>query len=296
MDLWCPFADFVPVRGHDRTGPMTGGAAKILHHTTEGDTIAGAEATYEHTGDLPHFTDTFERGFYEVHQHLPLDQYATALMHPKGTGETNTDNVIQIEHVGHTATSSTWADGYLDGIAILCRWIELQTGCARVAIASFAPGARRLSWPEWHRASGHCGHMHCPGNDHVDPGAMDIGHILTAGQPQPAPPSPPSVIDLSGDDDMPLQQITLDVGPLDDQGNGCVLFDGGQTAEKGITRAQPIPWPSVRCVEVQGSFPPVDGYRPLPRVGRQDRDGFLCVELQGGAAKGPITLLVTVAA
>jgi hypothetical protein len=299
VDLWCPFADRHEIPGQPGTGSMLGGQPKIVHHSTEGDGIAGAIATYAKTGDLPHFTDTFEGGRYRVVQHLPLNVAATALKHPPGTGATNRDNVIQIEHVGHAATSSGWPVGYLDEIAVLCRWIELQTGCARAVILPFIPGGMRLPWSVWHSSSGHCGHMHVPFNDHVDPGAMDIGHVLSAGQqptPPPAPPAPVPPLDLPGEDDMTLQLLTIDAGELDGQGNGGILFDGGKTDSKGMAQKQEISWASVRCVELGGSFPPDDGYRALPQVGRQQRNGFLFVEMWGGAPKAPVTLLVTVAA
>ena len=65
MELWCPFAGHDPIpRFEGGAGPMQGGAPKILHHTTEGSSFGGAHATYANTGNLPHFTDTFEQGSY----------------------------------------------------------------------------------------------------------------------------------------------------------------------------------------------------------------------------------------
>lgn len=290
MEVLCEFATWQPVPGHEHpAGPFTGGAAKILHHTTEGSSFGGAFETYKKTGDFPHFTDSFEGGTYRAWQHLRIDEAASALEHRRGTAPTNTDNVIQIEHVGFTASSSSWPIEYLDGIARLCRWIEAQTGCLPVAIAGFGPGARRLSVAEWHSTSGHCGHMHAPNNSHVDPGALNIARILASSAPVPPAPAP-SVppLQLPGDDDM-AQLLTVPTDQLDDKGNGWLLFDGA------TLRAPAVRWESVRSVEVLGSFPPTDGYWPLPRVGRQNRGGWLCVEVQGGAPRQEATLLVTVA-
>jgi hypothetical protein len=293
-DQWCPFAERAPVPGHGSgAGSLSGGGWKIAHHTTEGDSYAGAFATYGKTGDLPHFTDTFEGGVYRVVQHLPVDVAATALKHPKGTGETNHNNVIQIEHVGHTATSATWAPGYLLGIAKLSRWIEATVGVSPRAGVQFGPGAKRMTWDDWNSYSGHLGHQHVPFNDHVDPGAIGIVAVLS-GVPAPSPgpgpvPDKPSwTITTIPDDpeDAAVQQTVYHLPQLDGQGNGWVLFDGKHAA---LT----IPWAKVRGVEVQGSFPPTDGYWPLPRVGRQNRDGFLCVEVLGGAPEQPVNLLIT---
>src|SRR5947209_1996852 len=105
-DLWCPFAEKAPVPGQNGAGAFSGGGWKIAHHTTEGGSYAGAFSTYAKTHDYPHFTDSFEGGVYKVHQHVPLNVAATALVHPPGQGETNHNNVIQIEHVGFTASSA----------------------------------------------------------------------------------------------------------------------------------------------------------------------------------------------
>src|SRR5437016_9718550 len=172
MEVWCPFTGHDPIpRFEGGAGPMQGGAPKILHHTTEGSSFGGAHATYANTGNLPHFTDTFEQGSYQVFQHLPLNVGATALVHQGGI--TNTDNVIQIEHVGFATQlpagspawmlAPAWPDGYLRGIARLCRWIEAQTGCAaRCTVAftdhGFGPWPGRLSWDTWNAYTGHLGH------------------------------------------------------------------------------------------------------------------------------------------
>lgn len=189
MTDWCPFAQRVPIPGVSGAGPMQGGKPKILHHTTEGGTYGGARSTYLGTRDIPHFTDTFENGVYVAFQHLPLSVAATALVHSGGI--TNTDNVIQIEHVGFAATSDRWPPGYLAGIARLSRWIESQTGCPPTCGVSFlgavyGPWAGRLTWDAWHAYAGHLGHCHAPENAHSDPGHLNIAAIL----PVPVKPQP----------------------------------------------------------------------------------------------------------
>jgi hypothetical protein len=163
-------------------GAFTGGGAKIVHHSTEGSTIAGAIATLSAKNVFPHFTDTFENGVYVVHQHLPLNVAARALEHPAGTGETNRDHCIQIEHVGFAAHMHGIAPGYIAGIAALCRFIEHECGVKRQASFPFlAPGiAHRLDWATFHHYSGHLGHQHVPNQPggHTDPGRLPIKAIL----------------------------------------------------------------------------------------------------------------------
>jgi hypothetical protein len=179
MQLFFPHAQRTP--GQD-AGAFTGGGAKIVHHSTEGSTLAGAVATLSAKNVFPHFTDTFENGVYVVHQHIPLNVAARALEHPAGTGETNRDHCIQIEHVGLAAHMHDIPEGYIEGIAALCRFIEAQVGVTRRASFPFrAPGeAHRLDWATFHRYSGHLGHEHVPNqpSGHTDPGRLPIHKIL----------------------------------------------------------------------------------------------------------------------
>jgi hypothetical protein len=165
--LWHPDAVRVPM---EDAGSFTGGGSKIVHHTTEGGSIAGAESAYRAKRAAPHFT--FDHDADILHQHIPLNQAARALRHPSGP-ETNRGGhrVIQIEHVGFAATSHDWSDTAYGRIAALCRWIESNIGGSPVrdATVSFGAGAPRLSGAAWVAYTGHIGHMHCPGNDHIDP-------------------------------------------------------------------------------------------------------------------------------
>ena len=90
----CPFARWMPLPWN--AGRYVAGPFKIVHHTTEGSTAAGAFATYRQTHDVPHFTvdDQF------IYQHLDTEVAATALAHPPGTVETNKHSAVQFELVG----------------------------------------------------------------------------------------------------------------------------------------------------------------------------------------------------
>lgn len=220
-DVWCPFAEQDILRSG--AGPFVNAPAKIAHHTTEGGSYAGARAAYKASGSLPHFTDSFEHGRYEVWQHLPVDQAATALAHPKGKPETNRAKVIQIEHVGRAAKAAAFPGGYLQGIGILCRWIETTVGVPRSAPFKFGEGAPRLSWEQWETFAGHFGHCHVPGNDHWDPGALDIDTILNVGLPAVAPeqvPVPvPAVVSHATAGGQPVKVVIVTI-PTDANGDG----------------------------------------------------------------------------
>jgi hypothetical protein len=165
--LWHP--DAVKVVFADAGSFASGAGHKIVHHTTEGGGISGAEAAYRaNGGDAPHFT--FDHDANVLHQHVPLNRASRSLKHPAGTPETNRAHAIQIEHIGFAASSGSWSSTAYGRIAALCRWIEANAGVPRSCDVSFTNGAPRLSGREFFQYAGHIGHMHVPGNDHVDPG------------------------------------------------------------------------------------------------------------------------------
>lgn len=264
---WCPFAQRQPVSGASGAGPMQGGKPKILHHTTEGSSYSGALGAYVKSRNLPHFTDTFEAGAYVVFQHLPLSVAATALVHEGGI--TNTDNVIQIEHVGFADSSAGWPAGYLAGIAKLCRWIESQTGCPPTCRVSFM-GARygqwsgRLSWEAWDAYAGHLGHCHAPENDHYDPGPVNIAAIVAV-SPNPSP----AVVSAVHFKEENVTKVSVHVPTLDDQGNGNI----------------PVPGVAGRlmCVNLNGNDPNHEGYDGIrPSFSWSDRGSDVLLVIQGG--------------
>lgn len=253
MELRYSHAVYMPVPGHSG-GQQLSAPARIVHHTTEGDTFAGAFSAYKATGDFPTFTDSFEGGIYRVWQHLDLNQSATALKHPLGTVETNRANCVQIEHVGRAARSGAFPEGYLAGIASLCRWIEAQTGCARRAAASFS-SPPRLSATAWINNSGHFGHCHVPNNDHTDPGVgFSIDKVLSLVDPHPPAPAPtpsPVLPIFFEETDVQTKPVAVTTSKPGEANAGC----GWNAFDTGA--------PVRACwVSKQGPFPPADGYWP----------------------------------
>lgn len=183
--LWHPNAKHVPIEEAPRWLHYTGGGHKVAWHTTEGSSVEGAVAAYHAAGVCPTFTISVRGGRRTLLQHLPINRAASALRHQSGTPATNTANVIQVEIVGFAEQSGRWPDATYYWLHHLARWCRIHFD---VPLSTEVGWRRptRLTGIEWVRASGHVGHMHCPGNDHADPGnGFRIGKVTDF------PPGPP---------------------------------------------------------------------------------------------------------
>jgi hypothetical protein len=180
MANWHP--DAIRVVGESSGPHAPGSGAKILHHTTEGSTAAGAIGAYRATRSWPTFTLEWTGERLRIFQHMGLNQAARALANPPDAWETNRANVVQIEHVGFAFSTATWPDARCRAVGTFCRWVEAQIGCPREVV----PGTKwgqdrppRISGEAFHKSPGHIGHQHAPGNNHWDPGGgFRIGLIL----------------------------------------------------------------------------------------------------------------------
>jgi len=154
---------------------------KLCWHTTEGATLAGAETAFwsypPHLGVDP---STGER-----HQYIPLDRRAYSL----GNSDAEDSYCIQVEVVGRADQSHTWSDDRLEWLAVnVVRPVADTVGVPAVALMFYGEGDGyilaspdspiRLSLADWDAYSGHVGHQHCPGDDHWDPGRLDLAAIL----------------------------------------------------------------------------------------------------------------------
>jgi lysozyme family protein len=165
-----PLAIWTPLPG---IGAYTEGPFKIVHHTTQGSTAAGAIATYRQTDNYPHFTVEDD----VVYQHVDTTLAVTALKHSPGTVETNRSHAIQIELVGFAERPKS--DKSLRTMATLCRWLEAQHGIPPVwpngypypPVNGHEPNVPfNRSAVNWRNEGGHYGHCHVPNNVHWDPG------------------------------------------------------------------------------------------------------------------------------
>ena len=165
----CPFALFEEITGP--VGPFTGGPVKVVHHTTEGSSYAGAKSAYRANKSDPHFTVAGD----EIFQHIDTSLAARSLKNRQGGVETNRDSAIQIEAVGFAGSPKDVAT--LRSVAKLCRWIESEhdvpqhwpNGRPRTAINGRDPGGHNRNAASWDNESGHFAHSQVPENDHWDP-------------------------------------------------------------------------------------------------------------------------------
>ena len=275
--LWHPGAQVI--KG-ESGGSVIDCPPKGVLHTTEGASAAGAIGAYIAKNSWPHFTISFERGWTQLWQHLPIDTAARALRHPPLTVHTNRANVIQVEIVGRAALASSFPRAYLDGIASLMRWIGANAGVPRSSgvpwLAYPPPSGQnvRMSKTAWLAYSGWCGHQHVPHNTHGDPGAIDIDYLLGS-----APTVPPPVYDV---EDATMKATYMEIGPLGEDGKGWTLWD------PGLGRDPIAPDASVRA-----NAPAADGYSlKTPWVAAQARDGKVLVEVQGGPPGGKVPVFI----
>lgn len=183
------------VPGQD-SGSFVAAPARLVLHTTEGASAAGAIAAFKSTGSWPHFTVDGARKIR--YQHIPMNLGARALVHAPGTVETNRQGAVQIEMVGFAAQTQDWTDDTLRWLAVnVFAPIFVATGISQIhpgfVGADQSPSGvhakQRFTEQGWAVFDGICGHQHVPcGNDHWDPGAFPIARLLTfLDSPTPAP-------------------------------------------------------------------------------------------------------------
>lgn len=190
----CPFAIWHPLSGG--VGRMNHDPAKIVHHTTEGSTAAGALSALGAKHADSHFVVGLDKegkfgkpgGFVTI-QLIDTSEAARALRNAPGGVETNKDNAIQIEVVGFAAKPKDAPTLAL--VANLCRWIETTHGVARtwpsgmpkVAVNGQDPGGHNRSVDNWIHKSGHYGHSQAPENAHWDPAYTATEVAIIMGDP-----------------------------------------------------------------------------------------------------------------
>lgn len=178
-ELWLEGAEVVrsPVNGpHYAVAPWRG-----VLHTTEGPTLDAALGSFRSTNFWPHLT--IEPKTLRVVQHLPLTIGARALS--DSIGPENSMRCVQIEIVGFAAETPTWAPEQLAFVRSVMRQVEAAVPIPRSSGLAFLDAAgvnrtpsNRMTLDSWKRFSGWCGHQHAPGENHWDPGAIDIDTLL----------------------------------------------------------------------------------------------------------------------
>lgn len=180
-----------------RVGPRRNAAypVRLLLHSTE----TGTWPSYSGGADQPHLTIQWNgpvvRGF-TVRQHQSLDYGARALLDSNAM-PVNSTNTIQVEMIGSCDAAfakrygyyhlPTLGDDYLADLGAFIVKLAAEIGCPLDVYGSWPSypasygynASQRMSWSQWVKFSGICGHLHAPGNDHGDPGSIDVARALT---------------------------------------------------------------------------------------------------------------------
>lgn len=177
VDIWIPGytrVDLGPDGGvyDDRSNP------KGCVHTTEGSTLAGAEAAYRNYP--PHIGyDPIKR---TKHQYVALNRYSYAF---RGA-ESDDEYIIQIETVGFAKQTHLWSDQvYRNFAEDVIKPLEDLIGIPRTSLQFHGEGEGiilanerspiRLSATQLRNYRGWLGHQHIPSPDsHWDPGRFLI--------------------------------------------------------------------------------------------------------------------------
>lgn len=295
MLLWDPAAkrEEFPDSGAFIAGPY-----RIVLHSTEGASYAGARGAYRANSVSPHFTVSYEVGYLQVWQHVALNRSSTALEHRAGTVHTNRQSAIQIEVVAFAA-KPVWPAGLITGVADLIGWICGQTGVKPVA-AVFKPypasygeqNGVRFSDADWLAFNGICGHQHVPHQAHGDPGAINVAALLPVpplAQPATVAPAHTETVPIPVHDfeEAVVKQTMVHIGPLDKDGNGWADWQPGLGRDPNI----------VAVVQLGPSPPDDNGYWPgqaKVNLSAQPRGGAARIVVRNGTPGDTVTAFVTV--
>jgi hypothetical protein len=184
--LWLPEGHHYDLHiEHDTAedaGEFTGGGWKFCWHITvsEWETVDAMVSTVKAKRAAPHFVIGGRKGREHpvVVQLIPLNRSARTLAHPSGP-ETNRANTIQVEVCATVADVLRWKrDGFeYRAFGNLARLVDRRVEIPRKMARRFS-NTQRYSGAGFVKAAGHLGHMHVPGNDHVDPTTKFQGNSL----------------------------------------------------------------------------------------------------------------------
>lgn len=170
--LWLPSHENLNVehRPLESSGSFTGGGWKWVWHYTV-SSWNSVDAMYGVLRDkraAPHFVIGGRPGTRHpvVIQMLPMNEAGRALVHGPG-GETNRANCIQVEVCATEEIIRGFHDWQYQALANL---VKLSGSHVPHRLARHFNDTRRFGPQEFVNVSGHCGHLHVPGNDHTDPG------------------------------------------------------------------------------------------------------------------------------
>lgn len=234
---WVPGFEVAEAPAGD-AGDYTGGPPKLVWHTSETDPgsldgIVSELHNKQHT-DVYHIcADTKLRRVVQV---LPLNKAASALMHPDGV-ETNHDGAVQVCVIGraHDMPALSADDIAWLGTAVLApisravpdislgQLVTFYSDAAGFTLAS-ADARQRMAPAVWDAFNGQCGHQHVPGNDHWDPGGLNVAAITASARTALAPPAPSPVQQSLEAIAVLVAQISIHALERGDKGAGVELM------------------------------------------------------------------------
>lgn len=191
-------------------------------HTTEGRTLDD----YGNGSMAPNITGVPNIGGRKIQwfQHFDVDESARALENKLGGVQTNTANAFQIELVGtcDDSKATVWGSAQvgvsylywpaapewaLNEVAWLVAWLntnhKIPLTCVKdwiaygkdarrpgITPASYGANPARMTFAQWQKFTGWCGHEHVPENVHGDPGKMNFPHVIDLAKLIVKPPAP----------------------------------------------------------------------------------------------------------
>lgn len=203
------------------TGQYGGSSMEVncgVVHTTEGMTLP----TYNNGAMAPTITGVPVIGSQDIrwYQHYDVDESARALENKLGGVSTNTANAFQIELVGtcDASKAATWSgkvagkdylywpaapEWALKEVAWLVKWLntnhKIPLTCVKtwlaygkdtrrpgVVPASYGASPARMTFDQWTKFTGWCGHQHVPENVHGDPGSMNFLRVIDIAKGTPS--------------------------------------------------------------------------------------------------------------
>ncbi len=192
-----PGADRSQWFGDDFPGVTMERIDKLLLHTTE----TGGFPSYDGGAKAP--TLTYHPVKHTWRQHFKINQSSRALRDPDFTVvKENRANVVQVEIVCACDAVKAKKDDILDvrdlderalrDLGEFASWLHQQWGLPLMLTPDWLPFPQsggnskvRMNGPEYAAFKGILGHQHAPagkgedkGNDHGDPGALDVQSIL----------------------------------------------------------------------------------------------------------------------
>lgn len=181
---------------------------KIVLHSTESGGWPG------YPSFAPQLTvDLFDK---KIRQHMDLDMSASTLSDPSHTQvRENRDDVLQIEIVmycdhkktGQRKHVTKMGDEEYEFLSNILRWVHQEWGVPLEASVEWVAypdsygyrAPQRLSGVEYDDYQGILGHQHVSGNDHGDPGKINIKKLLELARSglTPSPQPQPEGFDMS---------------------------------------------------------------------------------------------------